>query len=143
MKYNMKMYFVFFVLFFQVIAYGANDSSAPSIKVTGVYSNMEINKNSGDILGIEIIVSEVGDKYYLTFQSGEGEARKPLILEAMISGSELSFVTNELHGYQGLFKGEITEKGILGGFVNGQLSHRGEKVFLLKRKGSFWNEYSY
>ena len=48
--------------------------------VTGVYSNLMLNKESGDIVGIELFVIYSQEGYFVVFQSSEGVPSIPKIM---------------------------------------------------------------
>lgn len=108
-------------------------------KITGVYTSLAINEESGDVVGMEVVISEsFSGNYFLTFQSSEGQPREPVVSKVFVDGDKVKFSVDEANGYKGTFEGVVSALGLKGQFLNGQLSPFGEKVFTLKRQSSFW-----
>jgi len=116
------------------------DSTPNPIRVTGVYSTLYLNKEEGDLLGIEVMITKTEKNYYVVFQSAEGVALPPVVTKAVVDGNTIMFKVNEPGGYSGTFRGRIKQTGIEGGFVNGQRDPFMRKTFLLPRKCSFWTQ---
>jgi len=111
---------------------------AASIKVTGVYSDMHLEKKSGDVLGIEIVIVYSTKGYMVTFQSSEGVPSVPITVSARISGNDIEFTLPPSEGYSGVFKGKIGRNELRGQFENGQLNNKSEQIIRLKRGKSYW-----
>ena len=109
-----------------------------AVKITGVYSDMRISQQSGDVIGIEIVLVPSRAGYFVVFQASEGEPDKPLVVPARVSRDGLEFVLPESSSYTGKFIGRFTCSGLEGSFDAGQRSPKGEKVFKLQRQRSIW-----
>lgn len=112
--------------------------ASDSVPITGMYSNMVLNKESGDVLGSEMFIVYSNKGYFVTFQSSEGEPTIPVVTDLKVNGTHIEFSLPEGHAYNGTFKGDITYQDLTGSFERGQLDYTGEKVFRLKRKDSYW-----
>ncbi|MCM0148313.1 hypothetical protein [Photobacterium galatheae] len=98
----------------------AGSSIASGTSITGIYSSLNVHDESGDILGIEVTISEsYSGKYFVTFQASEGQPRIPVVSEANVNRNEITFHVNEKNGYQGLFRGEISSGQLKGHFEQG------------------------
>jgi hypothetical protein len=103
-------------------------------KVTGIFTTLTSDRETGDISGTEIFVMHSNMGYYVTYQCAAGEVSEPVLLKAKIVGSVIQFSVPESFKYfcdYGDFQGIIKSNGIEGVF---QQTNR--KVFL-RRKESF------
>jgi hypothetical protein len=107
-------------------------------RVTGIYSNMSVHEESGDVLGIEVFVVLSSRGYFVVFQSSEGGPAVPVVAQAKIEGKSIEFVLPPESAYAGKFKGTLTEEGINGSFPSGRLGPDGSSVIRLKKGKSFW-----
>lgn len=114
-------------------------SSSPVIaksqsKVTGIFTTLTSDRETGDISGTEIFVMYSNRGYYVTYQCAAGEVSEPVLLKATIAGSVIQFRVPESFKYfcdYGDFRGIIKSNGIEGVF-----QQTNQKVFL-RRKESF------
>ena len=99
---------------------------------TGIYSNMRVHQETGDVLGMEVFITYssngIDDQYYALVQIAEGMPSPPNLVEAKVWGDSISF---SIPMY-GLFKGRITQKELRGKFT------KSEDFDILKRQKSFW-----
>ncbi len=109
----------------------------PNKKLTGIYTNLKFNGESGDVAGIEIFVVWSKQGYRVVFQDAEGSPRSPIVVDATISDKKIKFTLPERKGYSGEFVGEFVEDGIAGSFADGTRSDAG-KMVRLKRSLSYW-----
>lgn len=139
-KHIMKGVYIF-GLFFAISACIADEGNSESpVKVTGTYSDLCFNAESGDVLGLEIAISMVGEEYVAVFQAGEGVPRKPVVEKVDFLGDgKIVIHVKEDNGYEGELKAEVSEAGLTGMFLSGQLSPRGDETFTLIRQASFWS----
>lgn len=118
----------------------AQPNNSPIQKVTGIYSSFYLGEDSGDISGIEMVISKgANGAYYGTFQASEGVPRRPVVIDVYVDGNQISFTVEEKDGYRGKFRGIVDAAGISGEFLNGQLAPSGVKLVQLKRGASFWS----
>jgi hypothetical protein len=128
------------IIFFVVIFCCCAAASSPT-KITGIYSNIYFNESSGDLLGVEVLLLKRDNKYYVVFQSAQGEAGQPILVAATLKRNKLNFTLPESNsGYSGMFEGVISTNKMEGGFVDGQLSSSGEKIFILKKGNGYWKQ---
>jgi len=84
----------------------------------GIYSNMEISQETGDVSGFEFIILPSNEGDFLVFQDAEGWPKKPLLLKLTLGGTTTSD-TNVLrfsHPEMGPFVGKIDGERLLGEF---------------------------
>lgn len=102
------------------------------VKVTGIYSDLAFNKESGDVLGEELLIVFSREGYYVVFQSSEGEPIAPVVIPAKIDGQKISFTLPANMAERGKFIGKFSRNWLIGKFQgSGQELH-------LKRKNSYW-----
>lgn len=119
------------ILFFLQSVYLKASPELP-FKITGIYSSLSFNEESGDLLGNELIVVFSKNGYVVIYQSSEGDPSVPVITQAIINGREISFLLPDTITTQGIFTGEISSKGL-----NGKFQTSGQ-VLDLNRKNSYW-----
>jgi len=94
----------------------AQDSSEE--RPYGIYSNMEISKETGDVSGFEFFLLPSNEGDFVVFQDAEGWPKKPIVLKIIIGGTKLS-ENNMLrfnHPEMGPFVGKIEEEKLIGEF---------------------------
>jgi hypothetical protein len=106
-------------------------------KTTGVFSNMEYHKDSGDVSGIEVFIVNTKHGYMATVQIAEGEPDAPILVPVTQSGDSLSFEVPSA-GAKLLFTGTVKADGLYGHFNNGAFSDRSDGRFMLRRGRSYW-----
>jgi hypothetical protein len=105
---------------------------AAKSKLTGIYSDMTYNTESGDVLGDEVFIVFSGKGYYAVFQGSEGEPYPPVVIPAQVDGTSIRFTLPKSVDPRGEFQGNIVGDELVGSFSsNGQSIH-------LKRKESYW-----
>lgn len=109
-------------------------------KITGIYSDLDTNEDSGDLLGMEFFLFLGDNKYYVLVQSAEGVPYRPALVHCAISGNKLMFtLPPSKTGYTGTFKGTVFADRIEGIMQNGQVSPAtGQKIIILKKGNSYW-----
>lgn len=116
----------------------ARTGSTPTLRVTGVYTNMNLNAKTGDLAGIEVFLVQTQKGYHVVFQAAEGEPSMPVIAPAVVSGLLIEFTVPPGAFYEGKFSGRITSRALIGRFDNGQLNHDGKAEFVLRKTKSYW-----
>ena len=102
-------------------------------KITGMYSNMEYNKEGGDLLGIEIYLVYGGRDYFAIVQCAGGAPAPPVVTPVEISGTEITFKIPEGQPECGTtFNGTVSKEGLRGRFL-GDTAER----WLPRQKG-YW-----
>ena len=107
-------------------------------RITGVYSDMEFNEEAGDVIGIEIFLVYSREGFQAIFQDAEGSPSVPVVVPAIVKGSEITFELPERNGYSGKFLGRIQKDRIEGHFLTGAAGREGEPEIVLKRGRSYW-----
>jgi hypothetical protein len=116
----------------------AGNGRSIQVRVTGIYTNMNMNKHTGDMAGVEVFLVQTQKGYHVIFQAAEGEPSVPVIAPAIVSGAAIEFIVPPGAFYQGKFSGRITSKAMIGHFDGGQLNHDGKREFVLQKMKSYW-----
>jgi hypothetical protein len=79
-------------------------------RVTGIYSTMRSSVQTGDVSGFEIFVLQGVDKSFVLVQEAEGAPGYPVLVEARLTDSTLTFDLKEtilrgLGDFTGRFQG--------------------------------------
>ena len=128
-----------YLAFLLVLSPAMNANSSEALPaLVGIYSDMARHQESGDILGIEIIISETKSGYFAVVQTSEGAPCKPAVAAVVIQGKKIRINIPADACYSGMLTGAVKPDGLLLSFANGALSPRGDKEFLLPKKNSFW-----
>ncbi len=128
----MKIIYFLVGLLFSTIALAAD---------TGVYSNMSINPESGDLVGTEITILFSRNGYWLLYQSAEGEPNDPVLLPIRVLDNEFSLKIEDGNQYQDLsFDGEFVENGLKVTLTNGAIFNSGNKSEVLPKSRSHWSQ---
>lgn len=84
----------------------------------GMYSNMEISEETGDVSGFEFFILPSNEGEFIVFQNAEGWPKKPIVLKITLGGTKVS-ENNMLrfsHPEMGPFVGKIEGKRLIGEF---------------------------
>lgn len=106
----------------------------------GVFSDMEFSSESGDVTGMEIIISSTNAGYYAVVQTSEGEPCPPVVAPVVVRGGTISIDLPASSCYVGRIVGKMTESGLSLSFTGGALSPHGEAKFTLPRAKSYWEK---
>lgn len=114
-------------------------SAAIAEVVPGIYSGLTYHQESGDLLGMEVMLVPSREGWSAVVQVAQGASVTPVVVKAEVQGEKVRFLLppNE-SGYDGEFIGHITKEGLEGGFTQGQLAPNGDKVFRLRKGPSYW-----
>lgn len=129
---------LFLIALLTVLSCEQSIAQKPATKVTGIYTDMSFNRESGDVSGIEIFILFTRDGHMVYFQDAEGSPNTPVIVSASIKGSNLVFTLPERRGYSGKFVGILNGDKLKGRFEAGQVSKDGKPDFTLRRGLSYW-----
>ena len=103
----------------------------PIKKITGVYTNMWQDKETYDIVGMELFIVKGANGYFALFQIAEGGPGKPILVQPKIDGNHIEFtVPGDSNEAAWKFKGVFMKDGI-------EVKSGNLRCFL-KRKKSFW-----
>jgi hypothetical protein len=92
-------------------------TAKPSVRSTGIFSDLEISRETGDVGGLTMFFF-LADKSYVLLIRGEGELRKPELCEVAEKGGLIRF---KMMGAQGPleFTGSFTGTHVSGKFSDG------------------------
>ena len=101
-------------------------------RMTGVYTDMKYNKESGDVVGQEIFVVFSKDGYFAILQSSEGEPTAPVVVPLQVDGTSIMFKVPPTLDIRGDFHGRVSGDHLIGTFSGNNQSVD------LKRQNSYW-----
>lgn len=110
-------------------------AAGAEVKVTGTYSNLTYNKESGDLGGTEISILFGAQAHYAVVQCAEGEPGVPIVVKIHVDGLKVSFAVPKNSGSgcpEAAYVGTVSAAGLMG-----QFSGFGSPE-LLQRKNSYW-----
>ena len=101
----------------------------PRVQVTGLFSNMHYVRETGDVVGLEVLlVVGTGGGYVAVAQMAEGTPLTPTVVPVVVSGTDVAF---ELPLDRTLkFSGRVTRPALVG-TLDG-------KSVTLRRGKSYW-----
>jgi len=110
-------------------------SCASENKITGIYSSLRFNKESGDLLGEELFLVKTRKGYQATFQISDGGPSPLMLVDVEIKGGKVFFRIGD-GMYAGMFYGEIKNNKLVGvlKFTDGGES----KIVLPRKEKSYW-----
>ena len=75
----------------------AANASAQSGPVAGVYENFTVGKESGDLVGMRIVMIPAHDTFYAMVQIAQGGAEdpKPVFVDATVKGNTVAFTVDD------------------------------------------------
>ena len=84
----------------------------------GIYSNMQISQETGDVSGFEFIILPSTEGDFLVFLDAEGWPKKPLLIKITLGGTTTADnnVLRFSHPEMGPFVGKIEGEQLLGEF---------------------------
>lgn len=121
---------------FTLLIISSSLASAGPPKVTGPFSNMRFGTE--DVTDVEIFITHSTSGYYVQVQCAEGAISRPVVVEALVSGSLIEFSVppkSDSNSYScptGKFKGIISAREIKGSFEGTNWPS------ILKRQKSYW-----
>ena len=120
-------------------AFGQAPKKAKEIKTTGVFSDMFISRESGDVGGIELFFFN-GEKDYVVISKAEGQLQEPQISEVEQNGNNVQFAmrSTNMDSKPVLlkFSGIFSANKLTGKFSNGNA------LSLPRKKPMFMTTYS-
>ncbi|HYK78709.1 MAG TPA: hypothetical protein VEU95_03735 [Micropepsaceae bacterium] len=106
--------------------------------ITGIYSDLEYNREAGDLLGTELFIV-LGPKGYEAFvQVSEGSPGPSAVVPVKVERDHISFSAPEPSLGAGTYEGRISPNSFIGtrtGVAGGQTV---TKPVRLLRKNSYW-----
>jgi hypothetical protein len=110
---------------------------APRVSIEGIYSDLHYIEEAGDLLGTELKIVKVGDRYKGSLVIAEGEPSKEIPVDIKVSGAQIRFSIPEEGGYPGEFQGEIGKHFLTGEF---RFTNGGSSKVKLRRGDSYWKQ---
>jgi len=107
-----------------------------AVRIPGTYSNLAMNEDGGDLLGVEIKIVPIGERYQGAVFLSEGEPQPMTIVEVRVRGTSVEFDVPGKQKTGWKFSGQITGKSLTGTirYASGGV----EKVVLPRRCG-YWD----
>ena len=105
-------------------------SAVPTVKITGVYEDIRVGKESGDLEGARVIIIEGSGDYYALLQIAAGgpELPAPVLVKVTVNPKSISFTIPRSDGDQAQkFTGIVSATGL-------KLRSSPDDVYILKRK---------
>ena len=124
--------FIFLLMFTNIASAEVGCNNRNHEKITGIYSNMKYNKESGDVVGNEIFIVFSRNGYFAILQSSEGEPSKPVIVPVSVDGVSIKFSVPLDMDPRGDFHGTICNGHLVGKFSGNNQSVN------IKRRSSYW-----
>lgn len=92
----MKRASLVLILFVLSLSFAAN-VSAQSAPVAGVYENFTVGKESGDLVGMRVVIIPAADTFYAMVQIAQGGAEdpKPVFVDATVKGMNIEFTVSD------------------------------------------------
>jgi hypothetical protein len=130
MRYFILSYLIWAVAVFPICATAGNKT-----KLTGTFSNLFYNQESGDLGGVEVKIVYTRNGYQAAIQFSEGTPSKLVVAEIKFKGHEVYFKVPETI-YEGHFEGQISNDSLKGIF---KFTGGGDWEVDLPRKASYWD----
>lgn len=91
-RYSLVSIFILFAVLFFTGNAAAQAGSPP-----GVYENFTVGKESGDLIGMRVVIFPAGKTFYAMVQIAEGGAEdpKPVFVDVTVRGTTVSFTVND------------------------------------------------
>ena len=109
-----------------------------AVHVTGIYSDLRYNEESGDLSGTEIFIVTAADGYAAFVQAAEGEPGVAVVVPVKVSQDRISFTVPKPSSGAGIYKGRISATGFLGTVVTTYNGKAHSSTVQLRRKNSYW-----
>lgn len=129
MKFMKEILFIIMFCVYPLTSWGVGERWS----ITGIYTDLSFNPDSGDVLGTEIIIGYSNKGYWAMFQYSEGEPSIPIVIPLEVSNHNISFNLPRSIPERGRFDGEILQSGLL----VGKFKINGQKLNL-RRGNSYW-----
>jgi len=91
-------------------------------QIAGLFSNMGVGAESGDVGGVELFITYGRDGFYALFQMAEGIPDVPVLVKLEVRDSTVTFTfPADSRYHEGLrtFTGTVAGNGLTGKFANG------------------------
>ncbi len=109
-------------------------------QITGIYSDLRSDKETGDLDGTEFLIMFQGSGYFAFYQFWEGGSLPPVVVPVTVKGQEISFSVPAPSGECGFYKGTISVRGFDGACSIPHPAYKLTQVRVhLRRKRSYWD----
>jgi hypothetical protein len=99
----------------------------------GSFSSLRYLGETGDVVGMELLVMPNMSSSYVVLQCAEGAPSEPVLVPAKVSGTKIEFTVKQLGGdCNGEYRGDANTKGMI--LKRSSANH---PEFLLRKK-SYW-----
>jgi hypothetical protein len=111
----------------------------PKVQVAGTYTNLEYNDEGGDLVGIEVKIVPLGDRYQAAVLVSEGAPSPMMLVDVTVTAQEVRFRvprSGQEPDDSWSFRGTVTARAL-----NGVITHASgvkEQVKLTRRCG-YWD----
>jgi len=111
----------------------------PKVQIAGTYTNLEYNDDGGDLLGIEVKIVPIGDRYQAAVLVSEGSPSPMVLVDVTVAAQEVRFRVPQSRREADdswNFRGTVTARAL-----NGVITHASgvkEQVKLTRRCG-YWD----
>ncbi|MBA4215829.1 MAG: hypothetical protein IIA03_10860 [Proteobacteria bacterium] len=117
-------------------ASGNRPQTRPAVAVEGIYSDLRWIPGEADLLGFEFFIVNGGvSGYYAVLQCAEGEATRPALVKAQVTGERIEFEAHSQAGSlcpKARFVGTVSRRGLTGRFDGSDFD------ITLARRPRFW-----
>jgi hypothetical protein len=115
-------------------------TAEPKPRVTGIYSDLYYNLESGGLVGTEVFVVSAGSERYVAFvQCWQGGTTAAVVVPVQVDGDRIAFDVPPPSVGEGSYSGRISKAGFEGlwkhRLPNGKYA---EAALHLRRKNSYW-----
>jgi hypothetical protein len=124
---------------FPAVATAPKPHAPRQVEVAGTYSNLEFNDEGGDLLGIEVKIVPLGDRYQAAVLVSEGAPSPMVLVDVTVTAQEVRFRVprrDQERDDSWNFRGTVTASAL-----NGVIIHASgvkENVKLPRRCG-YWD----
>ncbi len=108
------------------------------VHVTGIYSDLRYNEESGDLSGTEIFIVTAAGGYEAFVQAAEGEPGVAVVVPVKVSRDRISFTVPKPSSSAGIYEGRISATGFVGTVTTAYNGKTHSSAVQLRRKNSYW-----
>jgi hypothetical protein len=121
-----------------LVLLGSANAAERQAHISGIYSNLEYNREGGDLLGTEVFIVLGGSGYEAFVQVSEGAPGPSALVPVKVERDHISFTVPEPSFGAGVYEGRISTTGFVGTLT---ATNKGRSVVnpvRLRRKNSYW-----
>lgn len=124
------------LIFLVVLRAEGQSPKTPEPRITGTYSDMRYNEESGDVLGAEIRIVATSGGYQASVQFAEGVPEDLIVADVTVTGNKISFSIPRSYRGGAEFSGVIENHMLIGEF---RFKTGGPNKVSLPRRKSYWD----